>query len=274
MQPPRVYLKIAALGLITVVGIPLQWTALKLGLARAPRRLPVVFHRLVCAILGLRVIVHGEPPHGQPTLIVSNHVSWADITVVSSIMPVSFIAKSEVASWPLFGLFAKLQRSVFVDRAKRSATADVNSAIAARLAGGEAMVLFGEGTTGDGVRVLPFRSALVGAARDTIAGPGGARILLQPMSIAYVARNGLPLGRNERADIAWYGDMDLAPHLMGVLRGGPFDVVVGFGPPIAFTAGVDRKAATRSAELDVREACRMALRGMRAGGDEEIERQG
>ncbi|GGC93108.1 lysophospholipid acyltransferase family protein [Chelatococcus reniformis] len=265
MQPLRVYLKIAALTLISAIGIPLQWAALKLGLTRVVRGLPVVFHRLVCAILGFRVIVQGEPPHGQPTLIVSNHVSWADITVVSSIMPVSFIAKAEVAGWPLFGLFAKLQRSVFVDRAKRSATADVNSAIAARLAAGEAMVLFGEGTTGDGVRVLPFRSALVGAARDSIAGQDGAPILLQPMSIAYVARNGLPLGRYERAAIAWYGDMDLAPHLMGVLRGAPFDVVVGFGAPIAFTAAVDRKAATRSAELEVRDACRAALRGLRVG---------
>lgn len=254
------YLKIAMLVLFTLVGVPVQWVALKLKLRGVYRWAPVVFHRIVCAVMGFRVIVRGSPPRGAPALIVSNHISWADITVMSGVMPLSFIAKSEVAGWPVFGLFARLQRSVFVDRARRSATAEVNSTVAARLSDGEAIVLFGEGTTGDGTRVLPFRSALVGAVRDALADPETPHVLLQPMSIAYVRRGGLPLGRGERAAIAWYGDMDLAPHLMEVLRGSPYDVVVTFSEPIAFDPGTDRKRATREAETAVREAMRAALR--------------
>ncbi len=240
----RAWSRIGALTAITLVGAPLQWVALRVGARPVYQRLPVLFHRLVCRIIGVRVRVEGQPPRGRSTLLVSNHVSWADITAIASVTPLSFIAKSEVAGWPVFGTFARLQRSVFVDRARRSATAQVNGAIARRLADNEAMVLFAEGTTGEGMRVLPFRSALVGAVKDAA---GEQAVRLQPMCICYVARNGLPLGRDGLPRIAWYGDMDLAPHLMDLLRSGDrYEAVISFGEPVA--GGVNRKVATRMAE--------------------------
>jgi 1-acyl-sn-glycerol-3-phosphate acyltransferase len=222
---------------------------------------PVLFHRTVLRLFGVRLTVRGSAPGATPTLVLSNHVSWLDIPVIGSLRPISFVAKAEIAAWPVFGLCASLQRSVFIDRARRAATAEANAAVAHRLAAGEAMVLFAEGTTGDGNRLLPFRSSLVGAARAALADPTVERIHLQPLALAYTRRNGMPVTRRERPAIAWYGDMDLLPHLHALLRGGPIDVVVTWGEPIPFDASTDRKRATALAEAAVRAALGATAQG-------------
>ena len=116
-------------------------------------------------MFGLRIEVNGRLARDAPVLVLANHVSWLDISVIGSLGPLSFVAKSEVERWPVVGLFARLQRTVFIDRARRAHTAEVNATVARRLAGGDIIVLFPEGTSSDGNRVLPFRSSLVGAAR-------------------------------------------------------------------------------------------------------------
>src|SRR5258707_14953496 len=129
-----------------------------------------------------------------------------DISILTSLTPVVFVAKSEIARWPLFGLLAKLQRSVFVERDRRQKTGAVNAEIGQRLAEGDPVLLFGEGTAGDGNRVLPFRSALIGAARDALASAGHVReIWIQPLSIAYLGQQGIGFGRHLRPRAAWYG---------------------------------------------------------------------
>lgn len=227
-----------------------------------------MFHRLFVWLFALRVTQSGTPPAaGEAALVLANHVSWLDIVALGSLRPLSFIAKSEIAGWPLIGVLAKLQRTVFVERTKRSATARVNAAVGRRLAGGELIVLFAEGTTGDGVRLLPFRSSLVGAARAALSpDDDAAAIRLQPLAVTYLRRNGLPLIRAERPQVAWYGDMDLAPHLALFVRGGPIDVHVAWGDPIAFAATSDRKAATMQAEASVRRALRDPANGLRPIG--------
>ena len=80
------------------------------------------------------------------------------------------------------------------------------------------MLLFGEGTAGDGNRVLPFRTALIGAARDAIASAGNDRVWIQPLSIAYVSQQGIPLGRHLRPRAAWYGKMKLTDHIGEIVR--------------------------------------------------------
>jgi 1-acyl-sn-glycerol-3-phosphate acyltransferase len=182
-----------------LVMAPIQLLAARHGWALAGW-LPVWFHRLFLKLFGVRVVVRGRPPEGGATLVLSNHVSWLDIPVLASLRPLSFVAKSEVAGWPVVGLFARLQRSVFIDRARKSHTASVNTEVAHRLARGDVIVLFPEGTTGDGNRVLPFRSALVGAARAALAEPSLLRINLHPVAVAYVRRNGLPVTRRTAVD--------------------------------------------------------------------------
>ncbi len=242
---------VIALTPATLMGIPLQWLALRLHLGYR-RSLPVWFHRYAARIFRVRVRHIGRPTGQRPLLVVSNHVSWLDINVLGTALPLSFIAKSEVASWPLFGLFAKLQRSVFVDRNRRVDTANVNAEIAERLSAGDPIVLFAEGTTGDGNRVLPFRTALIGAAGSVIAAESHASVTLQPLSITYTRRSGLPVGRTDRALLAWYGDMELLPHLADVLCGGPIDATLSWGEPVSFSADSDRKIITRQVENTVR----------------------
>ena len=139
---------------VTLVAIPMQWLAVRTGSSLA-RRIPVAWHRLVRLLLGINVRVHGRPSDERPLLITANHASWLDITVLSGLMPISFIAKAEVAGWPVFGLFAKLQRTVFVDRTRRSQTGVVATEIAGRLKDGDAMVLFPEGTSNNATRCFP-----------------------------------------------------------------------------------------------------------------------
>jgi 1-acyl-sn-glycerol-3-phosphate acyltransferase len=246
------------MAVLALVGVPLQWLSLKLG--RPLKRLvPLWFHRTTLALLGVKVTMRGVPATERPLLLVANHASWLDIPVLSSITPLVFVAKSEIAGWPLFGLFAKLQRSVFVDRARRHATAEVNREIANRLASGDPVVLFGEGTSSDGNQVLPFRSALFGAMQEAL--DAGGRGYVQPVSIAYTHLHGLPMGRQHRAVAAWYGDAELSAHFARVFREGAIDVTVSFGPAHAIGPGTDRKQLTRATETAVRRMTVAALTG-------------
>ncbi|MFI5012924.1 MAG: lysophospholipid acyltransferase family protein, partial [Hyphomicrobiales bacterium] len=179
--------------------------------------------------------------------------SWLDIVVLGGLVPLSFVAKSEVAGWPIIGTLARLQRAIFVDRTRRSATADIARFIGHRLVAGDTIVLFGEGTTGDGNRVLPFRPALLAAVREAMSasGGGGAPILVQPLSIVYTGLDGLPLGRADRPSVAWYGDMSLLSHLGRLLSIGPVDVTLRFGEPFEVSHG-DRKALAKRLGDEVR----------------------
>ena len=256
----RLVLVIVVFALVTFVLMPVQWLAVAL---KRPlrRRIPVFYHRFVCRLLGVRVRVSGAPIDARPLLIVANHSSWLDISIITSLAPVVFVAKSEIARWPFFGLLARLQRTVFVERDRRHKTGKVNAQIAQRLAEGDPVLLFGEGTAGDGNRVLPFRTALIGAARDAIASAGNDRVWIQPLSIVYVSQQGIALGRHLRPRAAWYGKMKLTDHIGRIVRIGAVDVAVTWGDPIPYDGAIDRKTLARQLESAVRSATIAALRG-------------
>jgi 1-acyl-sn-glycerol-3-phosphate acyltransferase len=257
----RVIFVVLVFALVTLVLMPVQWLALAL---RHPlrRRIPGFYHRFVCRLLGIRVRRIGAPVEQRPLLIVANHASWLDISVITAQAPVVFVAKAEIARWPFFGLLAKLQRTVFVERDRRQKTGAVNAEIARRLAEGDPVLLFGEGTAGDGNRVLPFRTALIGAARDAIASAGHvSQVWIQPLSIAYVGEQGVPLGRHLRSRAAWYGKMKLIGHIGRIVRSGAVDVSVTWGEPIPYDGAADRKALARQLESSVRRHTVAALRG-------------
>jgi lyso-ornithine lipid O-acyltransferase len=253
----RIFIFLALIVPLTLVLIPVQWLAIRLD-APLARQLPVIYHKIVCTLLRLKVRVSGTPQKTAPLLILSNHSSWLDIVALSSVMPVSFIAKSEVAGWPIFGLFARLQRSVFIDRSRRMATRDAHRAVSDRLQSGDAIVLFAEGTTSDGHRVLSFRSSLVGAASEWL---GDAEAKIQPVAITYTRRAGLPIPRAERPCIAWYGDMELIPHFKGIILGGPIEVTLSFCDPLEPDLARNRKIATRAAEQAIRLQAANVMRG-------------
>ncbi len=264
-------LRLALLGVVllayTIVALPLQLLAVRFGW-RFAGVIPVLFHRIALRLLDVRVRTRGTPPDGEPSLVLANHSSWLDIVVIGSLRPLSFVAKSEIAGWPVVGLLANLQRTVYIERARRSHTAQVNETVARRLAAGDMVVLFPEGTTSDGNRLLPFRSSLVGAAGAALLETDMRAIRLQPLAVAFTRRNGLPVTRRERPAIAWYGTMELAPHLAAFLRDGPLDVEVTWGEPIRFDEGLDRKRAAALAEAAVRADLRRSL-----GGRDPIARE-
>jgi 1-acyl-sn-glycerol-3-phosphate acyltransferase len=220
------------------------------------------YYRVLCTLLRVRVRVVGQPVRDRAVLFVSNHVSWVDIVVIGSIAPVAFVAKREVASWPLVGVTARMQRTVFVDRTRRHQAAGAVAEIVKRLSGGTSVVLFAEGTSSDGNRVLPFRSALLGAVEEAAARGGAAgHILIQPMSICYTAQYGVPMSRQQRPLVAWYGDLDFMPHIKAFIAQGAVDAVVTYGEPIPADGALSRKAMTRRLEGAVRRLAATTLRG-------------
>lgn len=246
-SPIRATLLILCYLVLTLLLIPAQMILLRLH-ARAAERLPVIYHRVVCWLFGLEIVVRGKPSGERPTLFIGNHTSYIDIEVLSALIPVSFIAKAEVARWPLFGTLARLQRTVFVDRRKQS-TGNQRDEIAQRLAAGDNLILFPEGTSDDGNRILPFYSALFGVAEPHL--PGARPVAVQPVSIGYSELNGFPIGRSLRPLLAWYGDMELAPHLWSFAGLGSVKVVVEFHRTVTIDEFGSRKALA--------EYCRQAI---------------
>jgi 1-acyl-sn-glycerol-3-phosphate acyltransferase len=194
---------------------------------------PRFYHRTLCRIIGLKLRVIGTP-HGQPrTLYVSNHSSWLDILVLGGTLNARFVSKSEVAGWPLIGWIAKLGGTVFVSRS-RGRTGGEAQELRGRLEQGQSLILFPEGTTSDGTRVLPFRSTFFSVA--------GSASAVQPISVVYDRLGGLPLGRRDRPLFAWYGDMGTGSHAWSLLRRTGTRVTVVLHPAMPSDAIPDRKA--------------------------------
>jgi lyso-ornithine lipid O-acyltransferase len=248
---PAVLLSVFAA--LTLPLMPLQW-AFARWWPRLARGFPMHYHRMLARLLGIRINIVGCLAADGPTLLASNHVSWIDIVVLSAIAPLSFVAKREVRGWPLFGALAALQRTVFVDRDRRHATGQSRDTMQERLRAGDTLVLFPEGTSSDGRRVLPFKSSFFGAA----ALPG---VVVQPVSLAYVGQGNLPMTRRLLPLYAWYGDMELAPHLWQALAMGPVEVTVVLHPPLSLSGEMNRKALSAHAEALVRRGLCQALHG-------------
>lgn len=245
---------------VALLLLPFQVAGILLN-NRLQRIVPILFHRTACALIGVRINQVGERTRETPVLILSNHASWLDIIVLGAVAPVVFVAKSEVANWPVFGWLAKLQRTIFVERERRHKTGDAARAMGDKLLGGDVVVLFPEGTSSDGIRILPFRSALIGAVHHTIGDQTHHdRVTVQPVSIAYVSYGGVPVGRALRDKVAWYGETELVPHLMNVLSSGAVDVTVSWGDAVAYGMKADRKQIARDAEAAVRRMTARALR--------------
>jgi len=263
MQSLRAFGILLTFVLVTLPGIPWQASALRFNLPRR-RSFPHRYHKFLCKLFGIRVTVIGTPVQDKGVLMIGNHTSYFDILVLSSVAKVSFVAKSEVQTWPFFSTLARLQQTVFVERTRRSQTGEARDQIRDRVLQGDALILFPEGTSSDGNCVLPFKSALMGAAEATIGNDADGNpihVPVQPVSVAYVGLYGMPMGRESRPLFAWYGDMDLVPHLVEAVKTGPIDVVVEFHQPITVDQVGGRKKLAAVTEAIVREGQTRALRG-------------
>jgi 1-acyl-sn-glycerol-3-phosphate acyltransferase len=224
----------------TFLAVPIQSVCLLL-----PGRPKVVFARfywaLFCLLLGMHVRVVGVPARagGRGVVFVSNHSSWIDVPVLGGRLDGCFVSKGEVASWPLVNMIARLGRTLYVSR-QRGSIPQERDDMRARLARGDNLVLFPEGTTSDGSRVMPFRSSFFAVAE----GPDPP--LIQPVSIVYDRLAGLPTGRATRPLFAWYGDMDIASHYWRLARHQGLRASVLLHTPIDPSAYPDRKALSQA----------------------------
>lgn len=234
-----------------LVGVPCQFVVVRLGFGNW-HALPRGFHKLACKFLGLHVTLIGRPQTGKPTLLVSNHIAWTDIVALASVADVTFVAKSEIARWPVVGFMAGLQKTIYVDRNRRSDARRTSGEMARRIADGDAVLLFAEGQSDTGTHVLPFRSALVGAAQLAMRDAGAREVALQPVTIAYTKLQGMPVSRNERSFIAWAKSRSKRENFREILGGGTKHVTIAFGAPQPLVEGADRKMITKAAECEVR----------------------
>lgn len=255
----RLFVTLAAVIAVSLALVPALVLAARTGWF-PPLAVSKLWYRAALRALGWRVRVEGRLSDARPLLIVANHVSWADILVLGAQGELSFVAKSEVASWPVIGRLARLQNTLFVERGRRRASGEQAHAVAGRLKQDAGVVLFAEGTTGDGNLVLPFKSTLFGALKVS-AQSGDRPVTVQPAAIAYTKLHGVPLGRLEREVASWIGDRALGHHLWLLARHGPLDVVLRFGEPFAADIGHGRKELARRCEAEVRRLAADALRG-------------
>lgn len=253
---PRALIRFTLFVLSVLALIPAQAVIVALRLP-FPTAIPLYWHGTMLRIVGVDVQVKGEMSRMRSTLFVVNHTSYLDISILGSLIRGSFVAKAEVADWPLFGLLAKLQRTVFVDRRARFVNSQ-REEMRERLRKGDHLILFPEGTSNDGNHVLPFKSALFSVAEIEI---DDEPITVQPVSIAYTHLDGIPLGRHLRPFYAWYGDMDLFGHLWSLLGLGRVRVAVEFHPPVSMSQFESRKAMSRHCEAQVAAGVAEAITG-------------
>jgi len=194
-------------------------------------------------IMGLRLLVTGKRMQ-QKGAVVSNHASWLDIFTLNAAKRIYFVAKSEVANWPLIGWLSRATGTVFI--ARRPQDAKIHLQIFEdRLKAGHKLLFFPEGTSTDGLRVIPFKSTLFQAffvpeLRDIMH--------IQPVTVKYTA----PKGEEDRF-YGWWGDMELAPHLLKTLsvrRNGSVEVI--YHPPVRVSDFDGRKALAKHCEDAVR----------------------
>jgi 1-acyl-sn-glycerol-3-phosphate acyltransferase len=233
-----------------IILIPIQFVITRLGgFWNVPTML---FHKLGCVFLGIRVKMIGAPLDNRPTLLLSNHISWTDIIAIGSVADVTFVSKTGVRNTFFVGFMASLQRTLFVDYNRRQDARRTSTEMAKRLAANNAVLLFAEGHRDLGTHVQPFRSALVGAAQAAMEEGGAKDVAIQPVTIAYTHLQGLPVSRNERSGISGMNARGFQAVVRNLLTSGMKDVTIAFGAPIPLGPETDRKVVTKLAEVQVR----------------------
>ncbi len=197
----------------------------------------------ICRVLGVERRVIGQvAPGGRPLLFACNHTSWLDVPALGGTLEACFVAKAEVGTWPVVRTIARLGRSVFVSR-RPSETGRERDSMRARLLGGDNLILFPEGTSSDGARVLPFRSPFFAIVE---AVSGDTLPLIQPVSIVFDRLDYLPARRSTRPVSSWYGDMDLGSHFWRLARHRHLRATIVLHDPIDPASLASRKAIAQA----------------------------
>ena len=200
-------------------------------------------------ILGIRYVVSGKPMTERGG-VVANHSSWLDIFALNAAKRIYFVSKSEVAGWPGIGWLARATGTVFIER-NRARAQEQTELFKARLLAGHKLLFFPEGTSTDGLRVLPFKTTLFEAF---LADGLREEISIQPVTVNYIAPKGA-----EARFYGWWGDMAFGSHLLATLapaRQGRIEVI--YHTPVKVSDHANRKALARATEDAVRQGHHVA----------------
>jgi 1-acyl-sn-glycerol-3-phosphate acyltransferase len=228
--------KIALIALWTIPLAIIQIIFLSISKGQSAYTIPRLWHKGMCAIIGLKTEIRGNPIHDKQVIYVSNHLSYLDIPAIGAYLKASFIAKDDIAGWPVIGSLAKAQQTAFISRSSSKAK-KVANALDVMLKEGKSLVLFPEGTSSTGETVLPFKSSLFSIAMPKDLPP----ITIQPFIIELIDADGKPLTPATRDYYAWYADMEFAPHIWIFMQTKGATVRMTFLDSVTPTAGQDRK---------------------------------
>ncbi|MCF8495494.1 MAG: 1-acyl-sn-glycerol-3-phosphate acyltransferase [Alphaproteobacteria bacterium] len=238
--------KLIAFAFLYVIVIPVQGTVLLFTKGPKSYILPRLWYAAVCRVFSIRVKIHGTPATTGQTLYMSNHLSYMDIAVIGSVIKASFVAKSDVAGWPLLGYLATLQQTAFVQR-KRTEAGRQKNELQSRIESGESLTIFPEGTSTDGRDVLPFKSSLFALALLD-ATPD---LHVQPVTVVLSSVAGrVPQTQEDRDLYAWHRDMDtpLADHLWRFAQTNGATITLIFHTPLKARDFGDRKALAQACQ--------------------------
>lgn len=247
LQRVRGVYRVTGFLLATLALLPIFFAARAMG-GRRDRAIAALWCRAGLWLAGVRLTTYGTPMRTGGA-IMANHASWLDIMAIGAAAPVHFVAKSEIANWPVFGWIGKISNTVFIAR-KRAQAKEQEKMLSQRASEGDLLCIFPEGTSSDGLRVLPFKSALFSIFVNGSAGEHGARV--QPVALRYFAPPGLPPSFH-----GWWGRMPLFGHVVAlVCLGHGGRAAIAFLPPMEPGPQDTRKTLAAAAERAVREAHR------------------
>lgn len=209
--------------------------------APARRRIAVKrWSHALLAMLGVKLHVHGKPPrrHAPPAMLVANHVSWLDIYAINAVLPVRFVAKSEIREWPVIGWLSAKTGTLFIERARRRDTVRIGGEIVTAMQRGDVVTVFPEGTTTDGSQVLRFHGSLLQPALQ-------AEAHVHPVALRYERGDG-----SLCVEAAYDGDKSLWDTLRSILARPVIHVQVWFLPPLPAT-GADRRTLAHAAQAAI-----------------------
>lgn len=213
---------------------------------------PLYYYRFLNRVFGVRVIVEGTPATGPDIVYVGNHISYLDIPALGATIIGSFVAKKEVAGWPFFGTMARMQRTFFISRNPKDAESET-IALLKRLEEPVPLIIFPEGTSSDGTKILPFKSSFFQILLNQ-------DIRIQPFTLSVLSVGGVSAIPGPTRDAyAWYGDMDLLPHLWAFAKGRGAVVKIRFHEPIAARSYADRKSLAAACHARVSEGLDLSL---------------
>ena len=230
-----IFLRLIIFLLLTLALLPFQFIIV-FFIKNYAYIIPYFYHKICLRIFGIKIKTFGKVSINFPILLISNHASYLDIIILGSLFKTSFIAKKEISKWPLLGILAKLQNTIFIDRRVSSLKKQENQIIK-HLNEKKNLVIFPEGTSSDGNRVLPFKSSLFNIFEKNL----NSKVLVQTITIVYKKINGIPMNRIERKNITWHSNMDLIPNIFNVLKKLSIEVEIIFNDEFLPSKEYDRK---------------------------------